>query len=127
MKDGSAAVKAKVERGLSKLPRPIKNQAALRASELTTPGMIAQYLSNRMIAKLPRKMKKKGLTVKVEQLFREGPYVVLELDVLHVDPVLLTAGKGSVEGGDGFSGFVQWFIGRMGEGFQRTIEEDYRE
>lgn len=125
VQDGTAAVKARVEKHLSKLPKPLMKQAARRASCFATPGMVAQYLSQRMIMKLPRKMKEKGVTVELEEVFREGPYVVLKLDVIHVDPIVLTSSKQNPDETDTISGMVQWFLEAMGENFQKTIEEEY--
>ena len=40
-----------------------------------------------MTKKIPQKMKAKGVTVDMKEVFREGPYVVLQLQVIHVDMV----------------------------------------
>ena len=127
VQDGTAAVKARVEKHLSKLPNPLKRHAARQASGLATSGMVAQYLSQRMITKLPRKMKEKGVTIKLEEVFREGPYIVLELEVIHVDSIALTGNKHYPDMTDAISWMVQWFLEAMGPDFQKSIEEDYCE
>lgn len=100
------------------LPEQVKNQAARRASELTTPSMLAQKTSSKLLRKIPIIMKEKGLTVDMEEIYREGPYLIFYLRVLHVDPVVLADDMG-------ISGIVQWLLSSVGEGMQRTIEKDY--
>ena len=89
--DASETIKAKVAQKVekSKLPPPIKplvaKHAGQAASKLMTPSKIAKTMGAKMCKVLPKKMKEKGLTVELEEAFREGPYIVLQLQVLHVD------------------------------------------
>jgi hypothetical protein len=125
VRDGSEAVKARVSKRLEKsiFLRPVKNHAAQAASDLTTPKMVVQQLSQQMMRKLPKKMKEKGLTVEMEEVFREGPFVVLQLQVIHVDTVALAARKSKED--DALSSMIQWFLNLMGAGYQKNLEEDY--
>lgn len=127
VQDGSQAVKAKVAKRLALLPSPVKNHAAQRASTMTTTKKITQHLSQKLQKKLPLEMKERGITVDMEELFREGPYVVLQLRILHVDTVVLAAStkKNKTDEPDGFSKLVQWFIVTFGEGFQKAIEDEF--
>jgi hypothetical protein len=42
---------------------------------------------------MPEKMLLKGITTFVEEIFREGPYVVFQLQVQHVNLATLTESK----------------------------------
>ena len=74
VRDGSEAVKAKVSKKLAKLnlPRQFRNHAAKRASDLASPKLVAKSVGPAMCRKLPKKMLDMGLTVEVEEVFREG-------------------------------------------------------
>jgi hypothetical protein len=84
--------------------------------------MVAKVLGPKMCRKLPKKMKEKGLTVEMEEVFREGPYVVLQMQVIHVDTAVLgTDGNESSL----LSGWINLFMELVGVGYQKKIEEDY--
>jgi hypothetical protein len=91
--DASKVIKAKVSARVndSKLPKPVKGivagRAAKVASKLMKPPKIAEKMGKKICKKIPKKMKEKGLTVEMEEVFREGPYVVLQLQVQHVDTI----------------------------------------
>lgn len=119
IQDGTEAVKAKVAKRLKLLPVPVQNTAARTASELTTPKMLAKQVSLELLRKVPACLKKKGITVDMEEIFREGPYILFQLRVLHVDTVMLA------EDLMGHSSLVRWLVGHVSEGLQRTLEEDY--
>ena len=53
-------------------------QAARRALGLllTMPRMLEQHVSSKLLRKVSMKMKEKGVTVGMEEIFREGPYIV---------------------------------------------------
>lgn len=67
-------------------------------------------------------MEEKGVTVKVEEVFREGPYIVFQMHVVRVDALTLTHHRM-----ESFSDFVQWFMTSVGKEWQQTIEGDYCE
>ena len=64
----SEAVKARVTKRLEKaviVPNAVINQAAQRASGMTSPNYVAQALSQTLCKKLPEKLQKKGVTIKM--------------------------------------------------------------
>ena len=119
VQDGTEAVKAKVAKRLKLLPVPVQNTAARTASELTTPKMLAKQVSLELLRKVPACLKQKGITVDMEEIFREGPYVLFQLRVLHVDTVTMA------EDLMGHSSLVRWLVGHVSVGLQRTLEEEY--
>lgn len=119
VEDGTEAVKAKVAKRLKMLPVNVQNKAAKTASELTTPKRLAKQVSPELLRRVPARLKQKGVTVDMEEIFREGPYIVFQLRVLHVDSVILA------EDLMGCSTIVRWLVGSVGQGLQRTMEEEY--
>lgn len=81
--------------------------------------MLAKQVSLDLLRKVPASLKKKGITVDMEEIFREGPYMLFQLRVLHVDTVTIA------EDLMGHSSLVRWLVGHVGEGLQRTLEEEY--
>ena len=81
--------------------------------------MLAQQVSSKLLRKVSMKMKEKGVTVGMEEIFREGPYIVFQLRVSHVDTVVLTHTLKVI------SGLVQWLVTSLGKDFQRTTEKEY--
>ena len=120
VQDASEAIKAKVAKSLSRLPAVVQKKAGHRASKMTAPNRIAQLVSPRLIRQLSERMKEKGVTVEIKEIFQDGFYIVFRLRVVHVNPVIL-ANEYS-----GLAGFVQWFLSGMGHEFKKTIEEQYR-
>jgi hypothetical protein len=95
VKDHTAAVKSKVEKKIDKssLPHPIKvvmhQTAPKMASDFVTTKQMAGQLSNKLVDKIPRKLANKGVTAVLSPVFHRGPFVVLKLNVLHVDVLRL--------------------------------------
>jgi hypothetical protein len=117
----SEAVKARVAKKLERaviLPNAMIDQAAQTASVFTTPRYVAQSLSQVICKKLPEKMKQKGVTVKLEEVFRENTFVVLQLTVLHVDAMILTAAWAEMG--------MTWILETMGASNRKKVENDYR-
>jgi hypothetical protein len=92
--DHSAAVKRKVGKKIEKssLPKPLKSIASRTAPKiagdyLVTPKLMATTLVEKLMVKIPRKLSDKGITAEIEPVFQEGPYVVMQLHVHHVDLV----------------------------------------
>lgn len=73
-----------------------------------------------MMKQIPEEMKKKGVTVRMQEIFREGTYIVFQLRVVHVDTMILTNHRMQ-----SFSDFVQWFMTSVGKEWQETIEGEY--
>jgi hypothetical protein len=107
------------------------------ASKRITPSKVASQLGGKLIKKIPKKMKEKGLTVEMEQVFCEGPYVVLALQVQHVDMVAAEKAMredktltSDIEEEDEASNTVagtllQWSLYLMGSTNQKKLEEGF--
>lgn len=104
------------------LPKGVKERAAKRASRVTPCRVVAKELSQELLTNLPSLMKEKGVTINVQESFREDSFFVLELRVVGVDMVELTKSEF-----DYLCGFVTWMVDCLGEGVQRSIEKDYCE
>lgn len=121
MNNVSEAVKARVTKKLERavlLPNAMIDQAAQTASAFTTPRFVAQSLSQVLCKKLPEKMKRKGVTVKMEEVFRENTFVVLRLTVIHVNPLILTSAWAEMG--------MTWILETMGASNRKKVEDDYR-
>jgi hypothetical protein len=119
--DVSEAVKARVTKKLERsvlLTNAMIDQAAQTASAFTSPRFVAQTLSQVLCKKLPEKLKKKGVTVKMEEVFRENTFVVLQLCVVHVDALTLTAAWAEMG--------ISWILETMGASNRKRFEDDYR-
>lgn len=61
------------------LPGPMRRVAAKHAgqaaSDFTNPRILAAKMGQKMCRALPEKMKEKGVTVEMEEVFREGTFV----------------------------------------------------
>lgn len=82
-------MRKKVNKG--NLPRELKEKIAEGAANLAV-SLIAQedfarMMSTKLCRVLPTIMKRKGMTATVEEVFREGPFFVLEFQICHVDLV----------------------------------------
>jgi hypothetical protein len=121
------------------IPEPMKKtvakKAANAASVMVRPSDIAKGMGKKMCKKMPAKMKEKGLTVVMEEVYREGPYIVLELQVQHVDTVAIEnsqreenadltqdddANSSSVAGA-----LLEWSLKLIGRGNQQKLEGDF--
>jgi hypothetical protein len=97
--DASGAIRNKVRARVdgSRLPKRVKNAVAATATNVVgtvvTPALIAKKMGKKLCQKMPEKMLLRGITTFVEEVFREGPYVVFQLQVQHVDLATLTQSK----------------------------------
>lgn len=117
----SEAVKARVTKKLERaviLPNAMIDQAAQTACAFTSPRFVAQTLSQVLCKKLPDKLKKKGVTVTMEEVFRENTFVVLHLVVTHVDTLALTSAWAEMG--------ITWILETMGASYRKKFEDDYR-
>jgi len=98
VKDVKEAVKSQVEEKMMEKDKPlvpkrlrarVAKGAAKLASDLMTAAKLAETMSSKMSEEMPQKMLTKGLTVQVEEVYREGAYFVLQMQVLKVDTVIL--------------------------------------
>jgi hypothetical protein len=68
----------------SKLPKPVKGivagRAAMVASKIMKPSEIAKKRGQKICKKIPKKMKEKGFTVEMKEVFREGVKVSMSFN-----------------------------------------------
>lgn len=99
--DASEAVKDKVAAKVkkSRIPFPLKESVANRAAALmtwdtlSTASKVVDKMGPRLCHDIPTKMSKKGIQVHVENVYSEGNYLVLELQVQHVDAIVMAEAK----------------------------------
>ena len=105
------------------LSKAVANRAARAAGGIASPPMIASLLGEKLPQKVIAKMEQKGITVTIDEVFREGvcsmlysssvictehadltkppskfspgPYVVFQIQVIKVDAVVLANSRGS--------------------------------
>jgi hypothetical protein len=143
--DASEAIKRKVKKKVdnSHLPFPFKSLAKRAApamiSNMMTTARLGKKVSTKLVRKLPAKMKEKGITAVAEEVYREGPYAVFQLQIQHVDALRLAGSREAldeiqVKEGVEYKGttpvafiiaLIQWFFGLIGIVRQRDIEDDY--
>jgi len=130
-------VKKKVEE--SKIPKQMKEAVAKRAGYMASsrvkPAMIAKKMSAKLCQKMPENMKQAGLTVALEEVFREENYFVLELQVQHVDTVAVERKQResntdmTQDDNDTSSSLagalLDWSLRLIGQDNQRRLEGDF--
>lgn len=139
--DATEAVKARVMKKVeeSKLPKPVRGAVAKRAGAVACNVVkrsgVAKEMASKLCKRMPAKMKDAGVTVVLEEVFREEHYFVLELQVQHVDTVAversqrearadLTADDKDVS--TSFAGtMLNWTLRLMGKNNQRLLEDEY--
>jgi hypothetical protein len=127
------SVKKRVDN--TKLPPSLKesfgNGAAHVASRRSTPNRIAERLGVQLCEKTTRKLAEMGVTIEMEECFREGPYVVLQLQVLRVDARTIQRAqvRGTLEKDKGEITtsciMFEWCLTIIGSDNQKKLEEDY--
>ena len=139
--DASKAVEEQVRAKImeKKLPPKLKerllNKVGKIAGDLVPASKIAEKMAPKMVEEMPEKMKPKGLTVHVEEVFREGPFFVLELQLLEVDTVKLMEGEKD-EADDTkareepqqesmTTGLMRRFLGVLGDSNKASLEREY--
>ena len=136
--DGTTAVKTSVKKRVdnTKLPPSIKesfgNGAAHVASMRTTPDKIAERLGGQLCEKTTRKLAEMGVTIEMEECFREGTYVVLQLQVIRVDARTIQRAqvqgkleKGTSETTTASGAMLDWCLTIIGTENQKKLEEEY--
>jgi hypothetical protein len=96
--DASEAIKDRVRTRVEdkrlhvpkRLRRVVTAAATGIAGNVFTLHKIAKKVSKKICHKLPPKMFARGITAVVEEVFREGPYVVFQLEIQRVDLATLT-------------------------------------
>lgn len=119
----------------TKLPPSIKepfgNGAAHVASIRSRPGKIAERLGAQLCEKTTRKLAEMGVTIDMEECYREGFYVVLQLQVLRVDARTIQSiqmhGKLEKDKGESTASgtMFDWCLTMIGSVNQKKLEEEY--
>jgi hypothetical protein len=97
--DPTAAVHRAVQRKINEkdLPMPLHMVATKVgqrvAKHVATPELIADIVSEKLPLELTKKLKKRGITGVAETVFVEAPYMVIQLQVQHVETNLLVSSK----------------------------------
>lgn len=142
LQSASEAIKEGVSTKIQELKRlapPLKQRLAKHVSRIAADKVSAKVVVDRLapklVADIPVKMKKKGLTVHVEEVFRDGPYFVLMLQVQHVDAAVMVEAKelakkkGEVQVEDEASSCslraVKWLLQLMGVTLADTVQTEY--
>lgn len=120
--DISEAIKERVTKKLERavvIPHVVIDRAAQKASDMTSPRVVAQALGQALCKQFPKELQKKGITAEMEEVFRELTFVVLQLRILHVDPMLLASSWLS-------GGFATMLLQTIGADNRKYFEADYR-
>jgi hypothetical protein len=102
------------------IPNAVKNQAAQQAGHLTSPKYVTHALSQVLCKKVPENLQKQGVTVQMEEVFREHTYVVLQLRIKHVNPLTMMSSAWTETG-------LSWLLDSIGASNRKKMEEGYRE
>lgn len=106
----------------------LAKRAGKIASDMVTATKIVEKMAPKMCLDMPTKMKAKGLTVEVEEAFREGPFFVLQMQVVHVDTVIMAEASALRDAEDKDAVSVQClkqFFGVIGSKHQDSLETKY--
>ena len=101
------------------IPNSMVAQAASTASELASPKHVTQALSEEICRRIPGELKKNGIFSKMEFVFHENRFAVLELRLVYVDPLSLVSAWS--EAG------ISCFLNCIGASNRKYFEEEYRE
>mmetsp|Transcript_7735 Transcript_7735/g.18954 ORF Transcript_7735/g.18954 Transcript_7735/m.18954 type:complete len:311 (+) Transcript_7735:125-1057(+) len=116
----SEAVKKHVTKKLEKakgIPNSMVAKAAVTAGELANPKYVTQALGDEICTRLPEEMKKKGIFSRMEFVFHENRYAVMELRIIYVNPLAMVSAF--AEAG------LSCFFCCIGASNRRYFEEEY--
>lgn len=137
IEDASEAIQAGVSEKLESLPNlppGLKHRLAQHvgkfAADRVSASKIVEKMAPKMVETMPVKMKANGLTVHAEEVFREGPYFVIMLQVQHVDATVMMEAKQLAEKGEVTDDsvavrLVRWIVGSMGMQLVDSVQRDY--
>lgn len=97
--DPSQAVQRAVQKRIAErdLPKPlhkVANKVGQRvAKRVATPEFVANIMSEKLPLELTKKLKKRGITGVADTVFVEAPYIVIQLQVQHVETHRLVESK----------------------------------
>lgn len=143
--DPSDAVKRKVGKNIAKsnLPAPFKSIASVAgpklASDLASNKVVATRMGQKMSEKMPRKLREKGIEAVVESVFQEGSYLVLQMQIQHVDMLKLASSPPPPSNSKEVArveteispmkawviAFWTWLYWLVGARYQSILERDY--
>lgn len=134
--DASEAIHAKVREKLkarksSLLPSVVQRVVPVVAGRFISDAKVVQKMSEQICIKVPSSLQSKGIRALADEVFREGPYLVVQLQVQHVDSgVILSKAHQQSEYGSNKAYvigvviiIVQWFFALIGLQRQQTVEE----
>lgn len=88
--DASSAIDQQLSKKLKgKVFKPLQKLATKAATTVATPERVAGVLSQELPKKMVEKMASKGLAAAAELVFVEGPYVVVQMQILSVSPAAM--------------------------------------
>lgn len=139
--DVSEVIKAKVQEKVeaSNIPKHMKGMVTKSATSVATSrinrSVVAAKVSEQLCSTMPPMMKEKGITVTMEEVFREEHYFVLELQVQHVDAIILEQEKAPKTIASGESGndnsptmtatLLDWTLKLIGHNNQHLLEGEF--
>ena len=128
--DASGAVHEKVRKKVlsnERIPTTFRDTIAKTvakvASDVVTAQQVAQKMGTKLSLEIPKKLKEKGITVEAEEVFQEGVLVVLQLQVTHVDALVLAQAK--VEKESIVVAWVRWILCMIGLENKDALEKEY--
>lgn len=116
----SEAIKRHVTKKLERakvIPNSMVAQAAITASELASPKHVTQALSDEICRRMPENLRKRGIYSKMEFVFQESTFAVLELRLIYVDPLAFVSAWS--EAG------ISCFLDCIGASNRKYFEEEY--
>lgn len=137
IEDASEAIRAGVSQKIedSSLPPKIKTRLAKHvgqfAADYVKAAKVVSRMAPKMVEEMPIKMKKKGLTVHAKEVFRHGPFFVIQIQVQHVNAAVMMEAK-KMAGKNGFGGndtialrVIKWMLSCTGVTLADTVQTDY--
>lgn len=112
--DASEAVKASIDNGRA---NPIRKRVAKVASGFATPSVVAGRIGAILCKKMTKKMKDMGLTVEIDEVFREANFLVLQMQLQHVDTITVAPNS--------FVEKLEWFFRVIGNVNQENLEANF--
>ena len=117
----SEAIRSHVAKKLERakgIPNAMVNKAAATAGELASPKHVTEALCEEICLRMPEELKKKGIFSRMEFVFHENRFAVLELHIVYVNPFALASAWSEVG--------VSCFLCCIGPSNRKYFEEEYR-
>ena len=123
--DAKDAVEAKVARSVANKPAPIRKLAPMIAKDVASTTMVASKMITKLCAKIPTRMKAKGIDAVVEPVYHKKSYIVLQLQVQAVNSLLLAQQQPPNLLALYLARVLEYVLKLIGETHQQTLEQDY--